>query len=124
MLSALKKRKEVFILNKVKRGEIYYAKFPSGVGSEQRGLRPVIIIQNDKGNEYSPTTIVATITSRLHTNIPTHVYLDTDCLAFNSVAMLEQIRTIDKLRLTQPIGCVTKENMKSIDKAIRISLNI
>lgn len=111
-------------MNIVKRGEIYYAEFSSGVGSEQKGIRPVIIIQNNKGNEYSPTTIVVTITSRLHTNMPTHVYLDTDCLAFNSVAMLEQIRTIDKMRLTQPIGCVTKENMKLIDKAIKISFGI
>lgn len=111
-------------MNIVKRGEIYYAEFSSGVGSEQKGIRPVIIIQNNKGNEYSPTTIVATITSRLHTNMPTHMYLDADCLAFNSVAMLEQIRTIDKMRLTQPIGCVTKENMKKIDKAIKISCGL
>ena len=106
-------------MNIVKRGEIYYAEFSSGVGSEQKGIRPVIIIQNDKGNKYSPTTIVATITSRLHTNMPTHVYL-----AFNSVAMLEQIRTIDKMRLTKPIGSVSKNNMKKIDKAIKISLDI
>ena len=87
-------------MSNIKRGEIYFADLCHSVGSEQNSLRPVIILQNDTGNQYSPTTIVATITSRkTKTHLPTHVQIETEKLRFYSVLLLEQIRTIDKLRI-------------------------
>jgi len=109
----------------IKRGEIYYADLSPVVGSEQGGIRPVLIIQNDIGNKYSPTIIVCAITSQLtKAKIPTHIELD--CLEYNlpkdSVCLLEQIRTIDKRRLKEKISFVSGNKMKEIDRAILISL--
>lgn len=113
-------------MKQVSRGQIYYADLSPVKGSEQGGLRPVLIIQNDIGNKYSPTTISAVITSR-HTkaNLPTHVWLNNECgLPKDSMVELEQLRTIDKMRLSDFMGTVSQEVMKEIDKAIKISLGV
>lgn len=109
---------------KIYRGEIYLANLNPYKGSEQGGKRPVIIIQNDVGNHYSPTVIVAAVTSRFFKKraLPTHVPLDNEELEKNSLALLEQIRTIDKSRLIRKIGRVPKETMEEIDRAIFVSL--
>ncbi|MDO5037587.1 MAG: type II toxin-antitoxin system PemK/MazF family toxin [Tissierellia bacterium] len=111
----------------VKRGELYYADLSPVVGSEQGGVRPVVIVQNDIGNKYSPTTIIAAITSRSNkAKLPTHVPVSakrTD-LPKNSVILLEQIRTIDKTRLREKIGHFDEETLRSIDKAIKTSLGL
>ena len=109
----------------VKRGDIYYADLSPVVGSEQGGIRPVLIIQNDVGNRYSPTVICAAITSRMNkAKLPSHI--ETDSRRFqsikDSVILLEQIRTIDKQRLKDMIGHLDKERMRSVDEAIRVSL--
>ena len=113
---------------KIKRGEIYYADLDPVIGSEQGGVRPVLIIQNDVGNEYSPTVIVAMITSKSKKeNMPTHVKLNLDIangLKYNSVVLCEQLRTIDKSRLKSMIGKVENENMRMIADAMKISLTI
>ena len=106
----------------IKRGEIYYADLSPVVGSEQGGLRPVLIIQNDTGNKFSPTVIVIAITSQLtKTKIPTHVELDASTygLPKDSVVLSEQIRTIDKHRLKNYICMLDNITMKKIDNAIR-----
>ena len=109
----------------VKRGDIYYADLSPVVGSEQGGIRPVLIIQNDVGNRYSPTVICAAITSRMNkAKLPTHLEIDSRrCqIMKDSVILLEQIRTIDKQRLKDMIGHLDKERMRSVDEAIRVSL--
>ena len=109
----------------VKRGDIYYADLSPVVGSEQGGIRPVLIIQNDVGNRYSPTVICAAITSRMNkAKLPTHIEIDSRrCqIMKDSVILLEQIRTIDKQRLKDMIGHLDKERMRSDDEAIRVSL--
>ena len=109
----------------VKRGDIYYADLSPVVGSEQGGIRPVLIIQNDVGNRYSPTVICAAITSRMNkAKLPTHIEIDSRrCqIMKDSVILLEQIRTIDKQRLKEMIGHLDKERMRSVDEAIRVSL--
>ena len=109
----------------VKRGDIYYADLSPVVGSEQGGIRPVLIIQNDVGNRYSPTVICAAITSRMNkAKLPTHIEIDSRrCqIMKDSVILLEQIRTIDKQRLRDMIGHLDKERMRSVDEAIRVSL--
>ena len=109
----------------VKRGDIYYADLSPVVGSEQGGIRPVLIIQNDVGNRYSPTVICAAITSRMNkAKLPTHIEIDSRrCqIMKDSVIPLEQIRTIDKQRLKDMIGHLDKERMRSVDEAIRVSL--
>ncbi len=111
----------------VKRGEIYYADLSPVVGSEQGGLRPVLIIQNDIGNKYSPTVIVTAITSQLTKNkIPTHVELDASTygLPKDSVVLSEQIRTIDKQRLKNFVCVLDSLTMRKIDNAIKISLYV
>lgn len=113
-------------MKQVSRGQIYYADLSPVKGSEQGGLRPVLIIQNDIGNKYSPTTIIAIITSR-HTkaNLPTHIWLNDECgLPKDSMVELEQLRTIDKTRLSEFMGTVSQEVMKEIDMAIKISLGV
>ena len=110
----------------VKRGEVWYADLSPIVGSEQGGKRPVLIIQNDIGNKYSPTTIIAIITSR-HTKakLPTHVWLSKYCgLPVNSMVELEQLRTIDKSRLTERIGVIQKGEWGLINEALKISIGI
>ncbi len=111
----------------VKRGEIYYADLSPVVGSEQGGIRPVVIIQNDIGNRYSPTVIAAAITSqREKAKLPTHIPLAaSSCgLSKDSVILLEQIRTIDKQRLKERMGEIPPECMKQVDHALEISFGL
>ena len=111
----------------VKRGDIYYADLSPVVGSEQGGLRPVLIIQNDVGNRYSPTVIAAAITSRMgKTRLPTHidVYADKVGLAKDSVILLEQIRTLDKRRLREKMGHLDDTMMHAVNTAIAVSFGL
>ena len=111
----------------VKRGDIYFADLSPVVGSEQGGMRPVLIVQNDVGNKYSPTVIAAAITSRLgKTRLPTHidVYADKVGLQKDSVILLEQIRTIDKKRLGEKMGHLDDEMMSAVDEAISVSFGL
>lgn len=109
----------------IKRGEIYYADLSPTVGSEQGGIRPVLVIQNDIGNKYSPTVIVCAITSRLDkAKLPTHIELDSKQynLPKDSVCLLEQIRTLDKRRLQEKLSNVNELKMKEVERAILVSL--
>ncbi len=108
----------------MKRGEIYYAELGAGIGSEQNGNRPVVIIQNDIGNKYSPTIIVAPITTQRKRKLPTHVKLKNTKLEKNSSALLEQIRTVDKSRIKKYICLLGHYEMKKIDEALRISIQV
>ena len=111
----------------VKRGDIFYADLSPVVGSEQGGIRPVIIIQNDIGNRYIPTVIVAAITSQINkAKLPTHVEISSEEYGLNrvSVVLLEQIRTLDKKRLKEKIGHMTEDDMKKVNKSLLISLNL
>lgn len=111
----------------IKRGDIYYADLGKGEGSEQGGVRPVLVLQNNIGNKFSPTVIVASITSsNSKTNIPTHVRLNSlMCdLPKDSIVLLEQIRTIDKKRLKDKIGKLDYNTMNYIDKSSKISLGL
>ena len=111
----------------VKRGDIYYADLSPVVGSEQGGIRPVVIVQNDVGNKHSPTVIAAAITSKTtKTKLPTHIEVDAqkDGLSRNSVILLEQIRTIDKKRLKEKMGHLRKETMEQVNNAIGISFGL
>lgn len=111
----------------IKRGEIYYADLSPVVGSEQGGIRPVLIIQNDIGNKYSPTVIAAAITSqRDKTKLPTHISVDADdCgLAKDSIVLLEQVRTIDKQRLKERMGSLDVNSMVMVDKALSVSFGL
>ena len=105
-------------MKQVSRGQIYYADLSPVKGSEQGGLRPVLIIQNDIGNKYSPTTIIAIITTRkTKANLPTHVWLNAECgLPKDSMVECEQVRTIDKVRLSNFMGTVSQEIMKEIEE--------
>lgn len=112
---------------RIRRGEIYIADMCMNIGSEQGGVRPVLILQNNKGNKHSPTTIVASITSRVGTKkyLPTHVYLPDDLgLKYRSIVLLEQIRVIDKSRLIHKVGKVPQRTMKTIDKKIMTSCGV
>ena len=114
-------------MKKIKKGDIYLADMDPAIGSEQGGVRPVLIIQNNKGNRYSPTTIVACLTSRVHTkaNLPTHYLLPDDIgLKYPSMVMLEQIFTIDKTRLIKWITCIPKTDMYRIEMQIRRSFDM
>lgn len=108
----------------VRRGNIYYADLSGATGSEQNGIRPVLIIQNDTGNKFSPTVIVAAITSKeKRSDLPTHVYLSVEFgLRESSIVMLEQIRTLDKSRLGRYVGSIDDKTMQSVEKALTISL--
>ena len=111
----------------IKRGDIFYADLRPVVGSEQGGVRPVIIIQNDTGNKHSPTVICAAITSRMNkAKLPTHVELDsTKCdIVKDSVILLEQLRTIDKKRRKDKVCHVDREIIEKVDKALLISLEL
>lgn len=111
----------------ISRGDIFYADLSPVVGSEQGGTRPVLIVQNDVGNKYSPTVIIAAITSQLDkAKLPTHIELKKEKynLLKDSVVLLEQIRTLDKRRLKDLIGKVDYDTMNKIDVAIMISLGI
>jgi len=110
-----------------KRGEIYFAQLNPVVGSEQGGIRPVLVVQNDIGNQYSPTTIILAITSQINkAKLPTHVEIDahTYGLERDSVILAEQIRTIDKSRLKQRIAVLREESMVKVDQALKISLGL
>ena len=111
----------------VKRGDIYYADLSPVVGSEQGGLRPVLIVQNDVGNKYSPTVIAAAITSKMgKTKLPTHidVFANQVGLSKDSVILLEQIRTIDKKRLKEKMGHLDDDTMKNVNNAIGVSFGL
>ncbi len=109
----------------IKRGELYYADLSPVVGSEQGGIRPVLVVQNDVGNRYSPTVIAAAVTSKLNkARLPTHIELSASTygLTKDSVVLLEQIRTIDKRRLKERIGLLSPQTMARVDDALLISL--
>ena len=111
----------------VKRGDMFYADLSPVVGSEQGGVRPVLIVQNDIGNKYSPTVIAAAVTSQINkAKMPTHIEISakTYGLAKDSVILMEQIRTIDKKRLKEKIGHIDVGLMEKIDEAIEISFGL
>lgn len=111
----------------VKRGEIYYSDLSPVVGSEQGGVRPVLVLQNDIGNRYSPTVIVAAITTQVQkSKLPTHVWLPKEetPLTHDSVILLEQVRTIDKQRLQDRVSRVRPARMKEVDHALKISFGL
>lgn len=111
----------------IKRGDIYYADLSPVVGSEQGGIRPVLIVQNDVGNRYSPTVIAAAITSQKDkTNLPTHIQVNAiGCgLAKDSIVLLEQVRTIDKQRLKERMGSLDVRSMDMVDKALSVSFGL
>ena len=120
----------------VKRGDIFYADLSPVIGSEQGGIRPVIIIQNDIGNKYSPTVIVAAITSQINkAKLPTHVEISSEEYGLNRDSVVyrkpvtgelndEQLRTLDKKRLKEKIGHMTDSDMRKVNKALLISLNL
>lgn len=111
----------------VKRGDIFYADLSPVIGSEQGGLRPVVIVQNDMGNKHSPTVIAAAITSRTNkARLPTHIEViaDESGLSRNSVVLLEQVRTIDKKRLREKMGHFEEDIMARINSAIAISFGL
>lgn len=111
----------------VHRGDIYYADLSPVVGSEQGGIRPVLIVQNDVGNRFSPTVIAAAITSqRTKANLPTHILVNsqTTGLAKDSIVLLEQVRTIDKHRLKERMGCLDTRSMSEVDQAISVSFGL
>ena len=111
----------------IKRGEIYYADLSPVVGSEQGGMRPVLIVQNDVGNKYSPTVIAAAITSQHDkSRKPTHIDISAECcgLSKDSVVLLEQVRTIDKQRLKEKMGVVDSTAMNRVDKALSVSFGL
>jgi mRNA interferase MazF len=111
----------------IKRGDIYYADLSPVVGSEQGGVRPVLIVQNDVGNRYSPTVIAAAITSqRDKTKLPTHIQVGTDNsgLAKDSIVLLEQVRTIDKQRLKERMGRLDADSMHRVNQALSVSFGL
>lgn len=111
----------------IKRGDIYYADLSPVIGSEQGGIRPVLIIQNDIGNQYSPTTIVLAITGQISkAKLPTHVELSCDAcgLEKDSLILAEQIRTIDKRRLKERVSTLDEALMQRVDQALEISLGL
>ncbi len=113
--------------NNIRRGDIYYADLSPVIGSEQGGLRPVLIVQNDVGNKYSPTVIAAAITSRMSkAKLPTHIdiYAKDAGLAKDSVVLLEQIRTIDKKRLKEKMGHLDDTAMNDVNNAISVSFGL
>jgi len=119
--------KEVTYVQQVWRGDIFYADLSPVIGSEQGGVRPVLIIQNDVGNKYSPTVICAAITSQINkAKLPTHIEIDSvqSTLVKDSVILLEQIRTIDKKRLREKICRLDKALMRRVDRSIMVSLGL
>ena len=111
----------------VKRGDIFYADLSPVVGSEQGGVRPVLIVQNDMGNKYSPTVIAAAITSRKDkTQLPTHIQVSADgCgLVKDSIVLLEQIRTLDKRRLKEHMGSLGSGEMSRVNRALSVSFGL
>ncbi|MCM3454470.1 type II toxin-antitoxin system PemK/MazF family toxin [Heyndrickxia oleronia] len=113
-------------MSEIKRGEIYWTDLSPTIGSEQYGVRPTLVIQNDVGNKFSSTVIIAILTSVQKKQLPTHVLLNKDDynLDEDSVVMLEQIRTIDKWRIGEKITVLDKEKMREIDNKLMVSLGI
>ena len=112
-------------MKEIKRGDIYYCDLSPTKGSEQNGQRPVLVIQNDKGNLHSPTVIVAAFTTKTKKNLPTHVEVKSVYkLKDMSLLLLEQIRTVDKKRLSTFVGSVNQGELKQIEKAVNISLGL
>lgn len=114
-------------VRRIVRGDIYFADLSPVTGSEEGGYRPVLILQNDVGNRYSPTTIVAAVTSKIHrAKLPTHVEIPAEkaILQKDSVILLEQIRTIDKKRLKEKVGRLDLELMEKVQSALGISLGL
>jgi mRNA interferase MazF len=111
---------------KIKRGDIFYADLSPVVGSEQDGIRPVLIIQNDIGNKYSPTVIGLAITTKNKTNIPTHIPIKAGNFGLqkDSIILVEQVRTLDKIRLKEKIGSLDNKTMEKVKEALKLSLNI
>lgn len=128
VMKTIRRRKSFFgIKMNIKRGDIYYADLSPVIGSEQGGLRPVLIVQNDVGNKYSPTVIAAAITSRMgKAKLPTHIdVVGTEVgLAKDSVILLEQIRTIDKKRLKEKMGHLDDDTMRNVNDAIGVSFGL
>lgn len=111
----------------IKRGDIFYADLSPVIGSEQGGIRPVLIVQNDVGNKHSPTVIAAAITSKkFKTQLPTHISVHAvDCgLAKDSIVLLEQVRTLDKTRLRERMGCLDETEMSKINQALSVSFGL
>ena len=109
----------------IRRGDVYYADLSPVVGSEQGGVRPVVVVQNDKGNRYSKTIIVAPISKKMSKPpIPTHVIFSDDSLSYVSMILCEQLRTIDKKRLGQWSCTLDEKTLEKINRAIRVSLSI
>lgn len=111
----------------IKKGDLYFADLSPVMGSEQGGVRPVLVVQNDVGNKYSPTIIVAAITSRQNkADLPTHVAIQAEAngLSKNSVVLLEQLRTIDKRRLKERIGTIDRTRLPEVNEALSVSLGI
>ena len=111
----------------IKKGDLYFADLSPVTGSEQGGVRPVLVVQNDVGNKYSPTIIVAAITSKKNkADLPTHVAIDADGngLSKNSIILMEQLRTIDKRRLKERIGTIDKTRVPEVNEALSVSLGI
>jgi len=118
---------ECEILMSIKRGDIYYADLSPVIGSEQGGVRPVLIVQNDIGNRYSPTVIAAAITSQHDkTDLPTHIKVNavSSGLAKDSIVLLEQVRTIDKRRLKEKMGTLDNRSMGEVDLALSVSFGL
>lgn len=113
-------------MKKIQRGDIFYADLNPAIGSEQGGIRPVIVVQNDVGNYYSPTIIVTVLTTKTKKCLPTHINIHKGDgnISADSTILLEQLRTIDKNRLKQYIGNISKSTMNEIDNAMLISLGL
>lgn len=112
-------------MKSIVKGAIFYADLGKTVGSEESGIRPVLVIQNDTGNRFSPTTIVAPISTKKNENLPTHILVKQfDKIRHDSIIMLEQIRVIDKTRLKGFVGILTDQDMQEVDKGIMVSLGL
>ncbi|MCM1529704.1 MAG: type II toxin-antitoxin system PemK/MazF family toxin [Alistipes sp.] len=109
----------------VKRGDIFYADLDPIIGSEQGGIRLVLVVQNNVGNKYSPTVVVLPISSAKKNNMPTHIHIrGSKLLPKNSIVLAEQIRTIDRNRLLRYVGSVGLEVMEKVDRAVKISIGV
>lgn len=110
----------------IRRGDLYYADLSNGLGSEQSGCRPVLVVQNNRGNRYSPTVIVAALTTKPKKPMPTHVAFRSGeaGLPSDSIVMLEQMQTIDKTRLGRYIGTAGDSKMREVNRAMSVSLNL
>lgn len=111
-------------ISEIRRGQIYLADLNPVMGSEQGGVRPVVVIQNNIGNRFSPTIIVAAITGKMKKSLSTHTELQSKGLKKSSIALLEQIRTIDKRRLIEYVGEVSPKELENITEALRVSIDV